>query len=81
MSFILTCDCWTPAVDFKSKRPLEKALEGAGAERLLAGIEERDTGTFEVELEQHADAMGAAAVIANGVDAVSISQDDLPCVF
>src|SRR5688572_27023252 len=79
--FILTRDCWTELGEFKSKRPLEKSLKRTRAEGLLAGIEQRHAGTFEIELEEHADTVRAAAVIADGVDAISIRQDDLPCIF
>src|SRR5512134_3515072 len=63
-----------PSHSILVSKDAEDALEPAPA----AGVrsQQRLAGMFEVDLHQDADAMGAASVGADGVDAVGIADHD-----
>src|SRR5258706_13390573 len=59
----------------------EYSLQSAGAHRLLGWIEEAALGSIEVELKQEANAVSAAALVANSIDSVGVSDEKLPGFF
>src|SRR5687767_9713697 len=58
----------------------ENFLKPARASQVIAWIKEAALGAVEIELDEDRKTMGSATVIANGINAITISERDLPRV-
>src|SRR6266542_7066315 len=63
-----------------SAENLKELLQSAGASRVFARVKQPLPGPIQIELEQEPDAMGAALLVANGVDAIPVAHRQLPGV-
>src|SRR6266542_2149938 len=61
-----------------SAENLKELLQSAGASRVFARVKQPLPGPIQIELEQEPDAMGAALLVANGVDAIPVAHRPLP---
>src|SRR5215813_9136939 len=68
----------TRHVSTSSENVVDNPLQPTRAVQVFRGIEEAAPRAVQVELQQNGNALRAALVVTNGVEAVGVGQGDLP---